>query len=322
MQKMPAALRFIAPMECLPVESIPDGAQWQYELKLDGYRAIAVKDGGEVSLYSRNGHSFNAKFPSLITALEELRLKRFVIDGEVVALDENGRHSFDLLQRIKTSKAPLRYYLFDLLQVDTEDLTVKPLSERRARLEEALRALPNEIQLSPILTGDAKTVTEQVRQFEFEGVVAKRLDSIYTPGETPGTWQKHKTQRSEDFLIGGYIPGSNGVDAIVVGEKRGRDFYFVESIKNGFVPATRARVFEAIKGDEIERCPFVNLPEKKGPYPMDREKMKSVRWMKPAIVCEVAFNERTNQGHLRHSKFLRLREQDDAKLKRRARENH
>ena len=220
-----------------------DGAEWQYELKLDGYRTIAVKDAGEVSLYSRNGHSFNAKFPAVVRALEELRPKRFLIDGEVVALDENGRHSFKLLQRIKTSKAPLRYYVFDLLKIEAEDLLEKPLSERRGRSEETVRSLPNQFQLSPILTGDAKTVTEQVRQFEFEGVMAKRLDSVYTPG----TWQKHKTQRSEDFLIGGYIPGRNGVDELVVGEKRGGDFYFVESLKNGFVPATRGRVFDTIK---------------------------------------------------------------------------
>ena len=141
MQKMPAALRFIEPMECLPVEAIPEDAQWQYELKLDGYRTIAVKDSGEVSLFSRNGNSFDAKFPQVADALLELRVKRFVFDGEIVALDENGRHSFELLQRIKTSKAPVRYYVFDLLKVGTDDLFALPLSERRERLEHVLRGL-------------------------------------------------------------------------------------------------------------------------------------------------------------------------------------
>src|SRR3954454_1358383 len=130
MQKMPAPLRFIAPMECLPVARVPDGEEWQYELKLDGYRAIAVKDGGEVSLYSRNGNSFNAKFPSVVDALAKLQPKHFVIDGEIVALDENGRHSFQLLQRIKSSKALLRFYLFDLLQIDADDLMGQPLKSR------------------------------------------------------------------------------------------------------------------------------------------------------------------------------------------------
>src|SRR4051795_11316 len=130
MQKMPVPLRFIPPMECLPVAKVAEGEQWQYELKLDGYRTIAVKDGGEVSLFSRNGNSFNAKFPSIVDAVAKLRPKRFVIDGEIVALDENGRHSFQLLQRIKSSKAPLRFYLFDLLQINADDLMGQPLKSR------------------------------------------------------------------------------------------------------------------------------------------------------------------------------------------------
>ncbi len=117
MQKEPAALRFIEPTECLPVEKVPDGAEWQYELKLDGYRAIAVKEGGDVSLYSRNGNSFNAKFPAIVEAIAELRVKRCVLDGEIVALDQEGRHSFELLQRIQTTRAPLRFYVFDLLKI-------------------------------------------------------------------------------------------------------------------------------------------------------------------------------------------------------------
>lgn len=114
-------------------------------------------------------------------------------------------------------------------------------------------------------------------------------------------------------MIGGYIPGTHGIDELVVGEKNDEGkFVYVESVRNGFVPATRRRVYGAIKGSgEMPECPFVNLPEKKGLHRMDREKMKMVRWMKPKIVCEVAFNERTEVGRLRHSKFLRLRDKAD-----------
>src|SRR5438270_2245325 len=116
MQKEPAALRFVAPMECKKVERIPEGTDWQYELKLDGYRAIAVKQSGELMLYSRYGNSFNADFPTIVDSLEILRPKRFVIDGEIVGLDEEGRHSFNLLQRSRGKAiAALRFYLFDLL---------------------------------------------------------------------------------------------------------------------------------------------------------------------------------------------------------------
>jgi bifunctional non-homologous end joining protein LigD len=311
-QKMPAALRFVPPMECKNVPRIPEGEDWQYELKLDGYRAIAVKQSGELMLYSRYGNSFNADFPSIVDAVEKLRPKRFVIDGEIVALDEEGRHSFNLLQRSRGKPiAALQFYLFDVLHLDQENLMQLPLSKRRAELENAFHLLPQAVQISPVLKGDAKTVVQNIAAFEFEGVVAKRRDSVYIPGKAPGTWQKHKTQESDDFLIGGYIPGSEGIDQLVVGEKRGKEFFYVEAIKNGFVPATRERVFEAIKDLEIEKCPFVNLPETKGAHRMDREKMNKTRWVKPRVVCEIAFNERTRSGHLRHSRFLRLRDDFD-----------
>jgi DNA ligase D-like protein (predicted ligase) len=314
MQKMPAPLLFIPPMECLEVHQIPEGDFWQYELKMDGYRTIAIKQDGEVDLFSRNGRLFNSKFPSLLETLQRLRVKRFILDGEIVALDEHGRHSFALLQNIKTSKALLRFYIFDLLHIDNENLTPKILEKRRKRLEKEFAAIGNNIQLSPILIGEPRKVLAHVKEFEFEGVVAKRLDSIYLPGKTSEKWQKQKTQKSDDFLVGGYIPGRCGVEQLVVGEKRDSDFFFVDSVKNGFVPSTRQRVFDAIKGKEIRKCPFVNLPEKKGAHRMDREKMATVRWMQPQIVAEIAFNERTNAGHLRHAKFLRLRDPADVRL--------
>jgi ATP-dependent DNA ligase len=273
MQKMLAPLRFVPPMECKAVDAIPDSAGWQYELKLDGYRTIAIKQSGEVELFSRNGNSFNKKFPAIAEILRALRPKRFIVDGEIVALDEQGRHSFELLQRFGTTRAPLRFYVFDLLHINDDSLIKKPLSARRARLEGEFGALPENVQLSPILTGSAVEVLGTVKQFEFEGVVAKQLDSIYQPGETPGTWQKHKTQRSDDFLVGGYIPGTHGIDQLVVGEKHeDGKFYYIDSVKNGFVPATRQRVFHAIKGKEVSDCPFVNLPEKKGAHRMDKKK--------------------------------------------------
>jgi bifunctional non-homologous end joining protein LigD len=221
----------------------------------------------DVQLFSRRGNCFNSKFPSVVESVGILRGKRLILDGEIVALDEHGRHSFALLQNIITSKAPVLFYVFDLLYIDGDDLTKKIFEKRRMRLEQEFAVLPNNVQFSPILPGRARDVTTHVRKFEFEGVVAKRLDSIYVPGQTSDKWQKQKTQRSDDFLVGGYIPGRYGVEQLVVGEKRGGDFYFVESVKNGFVPATRQKVFDAIKGTEIDGCPFVNLPEKKGRLP-------------------------------------------------------
>ena len=144
------------------MNQIPEGDLWQHELKLDGYRTIAIKQNGEVDLFSRNGKSFNSKFPSVGEMLEKLRLKRFVIDGEIVALDERGRHSFALLQNIKTSKALLRFYVFDLLHVGNDNLSKAILQKRRKRLEEEFSALPANMELSPILLGEARKILASV----------------------------------------------------------------------------------------------------------------------------------------------------------------
>ena len=318
MQKMPATLFFIEPMECRRVEKLPEGEDWQHEIKFDGYRAIAIKQYGEVSLYSRRGNSFNADYPETVRSLGALRAKSFILDGELVAIDEQGRHSFSLLQNAKSKGAPVYFYAFDLLHFDGENLISLPLSKRRAELEAAFPKWPPLVQLSPVLTGPLKKIAARVREYEFEGIVAKRVDSIYRPGEEPGTWVKKKLQRSEDFIVGGYIPGAQGVDQLVVGVRREGALHFVDSVKNGFVPTTRRKVQEAIQKLATPECPFVNLPEKKRPHAMDREKMRTVCWVKPKMIAEIAFNEWTPSKHLRHSKFVRLREQRDLRKGRRS----
>jgi DNA ligase D-like protein (predicted ligase) len=318
MQKMPATLSFVEPMECKPVHKLPEGVNWQHEIKFDGYRAIAVRQHGEVSLFSRRGNSFNRDYPETVAALGSLRAKTFILDGELVALDENGRPSFSLLQNAKGKPVPVVFYVFDLLNLDDENLMNWPLRKRRQELEQAFPKWPPLVQLSPLLTGSMKAITAQVRKFEFEGIVAKLADSLYSPGEEPGTWLKKKMQRSEDFIVGGFIPGAQGVDQLVVGVRRDDKLHFVDSVKNGFVPTTRRKVQGAIGKLVTRECPFVNLPEKKRPHAMDREKMETVRWVKPKIVAEIAFNEWTPSGHLRHSKFLRLRQPGDIRKKRKS----
>jgi len=315
MQKMPRELFFVEPMDCKSVESLPSGGEdWQYEIKFDGYRAIAIKQGGEVQLFSRRGKSFNSAYPEIVDALGNLRAKSFILDGELIALDQSGLHSFSLLQK-RTPKRPLHFYVFDLLHLDGKDLISLPLRRRRAQLETAFPRWPEPLRLSPLLTGSLAEITQLIREFQFEGVVAKHLQSPYKPGEEPGTWQKLKLQLSEDFIIGGYIPGPNGVDQLVVGVRRDGKLLFVESVKNGFVPTTRRQVRDAIEPLRISECPFSNLPEKKRAHAMDREKMRKVRWVKPTMLCEVAFNEWTRNLHLRHSRFLRLREKSDTRRK-------
>jgi bifunctional non-homologous end joining protein LigD len=184
------------------VDRIPEGDLWQYELKLDGYRTIAVKQDCNVALFSRNGNPLNEKFPSVAASIRKLPFKYCILDGEMVGLDEQGRHSFGSLQNITTSKAPLRFYVFDLLNINGEDLTKSTLQKRRERLEEGFTS---QVELSPILPGDARTVLAHVK--ELNSKVSSQSDwiSIYVPGKTSDAWQKHKTQASDDFLVGGYM---------------------------------------------------------------------------------------------------------------------
>ena len=315
-QRALAPVRFRPPMECRQVAELPTGELWQYELKLDGYRAQAIKTEGEVKIFSRRGVDFTDRFPGVVEDLRKVRgVKQFIVDGELVAIDAEGRHSFELMQRIRSNRAHVEFFAFDLLHLDGKDFERQILSRRRAVLE---RQFPDRkgstVRLSPILRGEAGAVLDAVKQLGFEGVVAKRLDSFYEPGEEPGTWVKHKTQPTEDFIIGGFIGSVGRVDELLVGRMVGKELHFVDSVKNGFVPATRRSTHAAISCLTAKQCPFANLPERKGPHRMDREKMQRVTWVRPVLRAEIAFNEVTSSGHLRHSKFLRMRDDYDSRL--------
>lgn len=307
MQKGKTELRFIEPMECLEVDAarVPDSKAWAFEIKHDGYRAIAIKQDNTITIYSRNGKMLT-QVPNLYTELNAVKVKQFVLDGECVVLDEQGRSSFELMQKIRSNKRLATFFAFDVLHLDGDDLLNLTLRERRKILETHFAKLPAHVRLSPILKGSSRIVLDKLREFEFEGVIAKRWDSKYEPGKRSGAWVKHKTQRSDDFVIGGYI-GDRSVEQLLVGEIRDGKLYFVESVKNGFVPATRLQSFKAIERLRTDAIPFVNLPEKGGAHAMDKEKMREVHWLKPKVIAEIAFNERTTRGHLRHSRFVRLR---------------
>jgi len=301
-------------MECKHAAILPGGGEWQYELKLDGYRVQAIKNNREVRLFSRNGKPFEERFHEVADAVRALRAEEFILDGELVAVDELGRHSFASLQKVGKRRSAFRFYAFDLLALDGKDLTKLPLARRRNLLE-AKVPMPatSLVQLGPVFLGDPGHILAKIREFGFEGAVAKRLDSIYVPGEAPGTWLKHKTQQSEDFLVGGFIATAQAVDEILVGRRDGDRLIFVENVSAGFVPATRRKTFAVLAPLVASACPFSNLPEKTGPRRTDREKMAGVRWVRPVMLAEIAFNEMTSSGHLRHAKFLRLREEGDVR---------
>ena len=304
---------FIEPMQCKPVTALPTDEKWTFEIKFDGYRCIAVKRGKEVTLFSRNEKVLNKRFPKLAQALASLE-GDFVLDGELVAFDSQGRPSFQVLQNNLSRALPVYLYCFDLLNRNGELLLDLPIERRRELLGTIFAAPEDPLRLSPLLRSPSGQVLEAVRKLGLEGVVGKRIGSTYEPGERSGAWIKHRVNREQEFVIGGYIPGAHGFDALLVGVYENKQLIFVAKVKNGFVPRIRDEIFPALKKLRVAECPFTNLPEKKASRwgeSLTAEKMDQCRWVKPKLVCQVAFVEWTDAGHLRHCTFVAMR--DDKK---------
>jgi DNA ligase D-like protein (predicted ligase) len=304
-------LRLIEPMLSLAVAKLPEGPEWTYELKFDGYRALGLKRDGRSQVLSRNGRDFTARFASIARALEALP-DETVIDGEIVAYDANGRPSFNVLQNHLSDRPRLHLFAFDLVVLRGKDLTQLPLEKRRDLLRrKVMPRLPESIRYSETLDGSAREVIEAVSEQGLEGVVAKRRDSRYEPGKRSGAWQKMRVNKVRGFMIGGYTPAPRNFDAILVGEYEGRKLIYVAKVRAGFTPASRESVFEQFRGLEIDRCPFENLPEShRGRWGegLTADEMKKSRWLKPRLVAVVEYLEWTAANHLRHSKFQKLGE--------------
>ena len=305
---------FIEPMQAKPVAELPPGEQWTFEIKFDGYRCIAVKQGSEVTLFSRNRKIFNKRFPKIRDAVAGLG-NEFVLDGELVAFDAQGRPSFQLLQDAKPEDQSIFYFIFDLLNKAGEPLLEVPLERRRALLTSLLGSANDPLRLSAQLQAPSGEIIQAIRQLGLEGVIGKRIDSIYESGERSGAWIKYRTNKAQEFVIGGFIPGTRGFDALIVGVHQGKGLMFVAKVKNGFLPRTQRDILSALRKLETDQCPFANLPEDRTSrwgQPITAEKMKECRWVKPKLVCQVEFVEWTDSGHLRHATFLGMRDDKPA----------
>ena len=303
-------------MLLLRTDSLPSGEQWCYELKLDGYRAIAFKRNGAVHLRSRNDNDFNFRYPRVVEALARLS-DDTVIDGEIVAFDQEGRPSFNTLQNHGSAAVSVAYYVFDVMVLAGQDVTGEPLRKRRELLEKkVLPKLKEPVRYSAPLDADLPTLIQSVKVHGFEGLVAKRSTSAYESGMRSGAWMKMRVNRGQEFVIGGYTLGTNTFDALVFGYFEGENLIYAARTRNGFTPATRAQLFRRFRGLEIDECPFANLPEAKGGRwgeGLTLEKMAKVRWLKPVLVGQFEFLEWTADNHLRHSKFVGLRDDKRAR---------
>ena len=307
-----AKARFIPPMLLLPTDRLPDdSATWEYQLKLDGYRAIAFKSANTLRLRSRNDNDFSGRYAAVLRGLAKLP-DETVIDGEIVALDEEGRPSFNTLQNSVGSPARIVYYVFDVMVLAGRDVSRETLTTRRELLErKLLPALAEPVRYVGVLDASLRDLIHAVKTRGFEGLVAKRRDSRYEPGLRSGAWMKMRINRGQEFVIGGYTIGTRTFDALVIGYYENGRLMYASRTRNGFTPALRQQLFKKFRSLEIADCPFANLPEARSGrwgQGLTKAKMADCRWLKPELVGQFEFVEWTADDHLRHTKFVALRD--------------
>lgn len=265
---------------------------WIYERKLDGIRCIAVRDGGEVKLWSRNDLALNGRWPQLATELERQPAKRFAIDGEVVALD-HGQTSFGALGKAKR----VYFYVFDVLWVDGEDVRQRPLRERKKLLRE-LMSFGDQVRLTQHRNAEGEAMYEEACRKGWEGVIAKRADSAYATSRSKD-WLKFKCEMGQEMVVGGFTaPKGSRTDlgALLVGYYAGDELRYAGKVGTGFDRDTLKDLAQRLKPLARETTPFAEVT-----------KFKNVTWVEPELVAQIGFSEWTGYGKLRHPRFLGLR---------------
>jgi bifunctional non-homologous end joining protein LigD len=310
---------FIEPTKALPVRDLPTG-DWLHEMKFDGYRALAFKAGKEVRLVSRNRIDLANYHSRIVDSLKLLTGENVIIDGEIATLEPNGKTSFQLLQSYGSGKqTPLVYYAFDKLNLEGTDLRSRPLVERRKLLAKVLKKAPDNIGFSEELRGTKEELLQVARQFQLEGLIAKRRDSVYESGQRSGAWVKVKLTQQQEFVIGRYPPPGGSrqyFGALLVGYYGPDGLLFVGSVGSGFSEKALATLYDGLQKITRVACPFVNLPEKRrgrwgqGITPAV---MKRCRWVEPVLIAQAKFTEWISDDQLRQPVFLGLRTDKQAK---------
>jgi bifunctional non-homologous end joining protein LigD len=308
--------RFIEPMKPRLVDEPPKTGDWLYELKFDGIRAIAIKDGKKANLISRNKNELRSRFPEIAEAMKSFPANECVVDGEIVALDEEGRSSFQLLQSIEMDgrQSPIRFYVFDLLQLEGRSLINLPLVGRKQALAALCENVPEPIRYSGELSGEVRALLKEVKRRGLEGLIGKQRYSIYEPGRRSGAWIKLKCLNEQEFVIGGYTPPAGArkhFGAILVGYYKNGKLFFAGKVGTGFNSKSLAELAKKFRELKRNDCLFADLPSKQGErwvQGITPSMMKKMHWVKPVLVAQIKFAEWTRDGKLRQPVFLGLRE--------------
>lgn len=301
---------FMDPMKALLATQLPVGDDWVYEIKFDGVRALAIRDGESIALVSRSENDFTKRYSEIVQSLKEVPAAQFVLDGEIAAIDDQGRSSFQLLQNYQSAreKPRLVYYVFDALNVHGRDCTGLPLSSRKKAVELLLSRIHENIRISRSIEGNAVRLAEEMKARGLEGLVAKKRNSRYEPGRRSGSWVKFKWCNEQEFVIGGYTAPKGARDhfgALLVGCYEGERLRFAGKVGTGFDQALLKELHGKFATLVRPECPFSNLPERGG---LTRSEMRHCTWLKPQLVCQVRFTEWTRDDHLRQPVYLGLRE--------------
>jgi len=290
------------PMKAVLTEEVPKGPGWLFEVKWDGYRALAYVRGSECTLRSRNDNDLTGRFPQVAKAIAAaVKTPNCVLDGEVCALDAEGRPSFSAMQQGGTA---LVYYAFDVLEVEGEELCDLPFVERHRRLKELLA--PSKIVRLSETFEDGEALLEAARAQRLEGIMAKREDSPYQPGRRSRDWLKIKPTGRQEFVVVGYTKGqgrrASSLGSLVLAVNEGDGLRWVGNVGTGFSEAEIKRLLKLLRPLERDTSPLKEVPK------MPKVRKGDVTWVEPKLVAEVKFVEWTHDHHLRAPAYLGLRD--------------
>lgn len=303
---------FVAPMLAMLTEDYFSDPEWIFEEKFDGIRCIAIKKKGKVTLYSRNKRALNQAFPEIAKSLEEQKSKDYIVDGEILTLDEHHVSRFSLLQnrmnvlnigRVKGDVPKVYLYLFDMLYWDQYDLRGLSLIFRKQLLKHFFPFAKN-IRYTPHVKGKGLALYQKATKKGWEGIIAKRASSHYL-SKRSRDWLKFKCNIGQEFVIGGYTNpqgAREGFGALLIGYYDRGALRYAGKVGTGYSIQTLKNLFAKLVRLKTKKCPFNELP-----------KEKQSHWVRPALVCEVVFTEWTKDGKLRHPRFTGLRIDKPAK---------
>ncbi|TPJ81971.1 DNA ligase D [Mesorhizobium sp. B2-5-13] len=287
---------------CTLTEDIPAGADWLFEMKFDGYRAQIAISGSEVVVYTRNGHDWTRQFKVILPSVRSLTEGSALIDGEIVAIDSAGKTNFSLLKTGIAAGMPLKFYAFDLLELNGEDLANEPLLDRKERLAELLgdREPDDTLQYSSHIADHGQKIFDTMCAGGHEGVIAKRADSRYV-GDRTSSWLKIKCTKRQEFVVGGYRPSDSGrgMASLILGTYENGKLVYRGRVGTGFTEAMRDKILAQLEKRRLEKPAFAAVP---------RDIARRARWVKPELVAEVTYSEVTPDGSLRHPSFEGMRE--------------